>query len=165
MQMTTTDPFKTALEAALAAKRPVISDDMRVEAIQRLIRSAMDDTADRARLIEVMGKLGAENPQEAADTLIAEAKAAPAAIAASVRPSVTATARPAISDGNDSGWPTQYWRGPPEPKLPDRPPADEISPEEQQARARARLEAERYRSIRQSVYNVVDRSTSWMWRR
>jgi hypothetical protein len=160
-----TDLFRDALEAALAAKRQTFTDEQRAEAIQRLIRSAMEDTADRARLVEVMGKLGAGNAEQAAEGLIAEAKAAPAAIAASVRPSVSATThlRPAISDGNES--PSQFWRGPPDQPLPDRPPADEISPEEQQARARARLEAERYRSIRQSVYNVVDRSTSWMWRR
>jgi carbamoylphosphate synthase large subunit len=59
-----TDSFKTALEAALDAKKQVVTDKQRIAAVEMLAQSAMDDAADRARLIEVMGVLGMENPEQ-----------------------------------------------------------------------------------------------------
>jgi hypothetical protein len=167
--MSEDDPFKSALEAALAAKRPVITDEMRVAALRWLIVDAMGDPEARTRLVEV-ARLKHENADEVADEWIEANRESLRDIAASAKGPVPEV-HPATSDdetpqpAQTQDWPPQTWRGPRDRERSVPPLTDEPSAEERAARGRARLEAEKYRSLRQAVYDTVDRSTAWLRRR
>src|SRR5271166_1523287 len=118
----TDDPFKAALEAALAEKRPKITDEMRHQAIKMLAQSAERNQADKARLIELVFFLGAENPAETAESWIAAQDQEIRDIVSAIPESTLATARPQPAT-SDNEWPAQRWRGPPDKPLPDRGPA------------------------------------------
>ena len=76
-----TDDFKAAIEAALAAKAPIVTDAQRLESIEMLAQTAVYDAAAKVRLVEVAVLLAVESPETVADRWIAEAVAKPAAIA------------------------------------------------------------------------------------
>jgi hypothetical protein len=153
------DPFKSALDAALAAKKPTFTDEQYRSAVKMLARSAVDNAADRTRLIEALTALGMEDPQKAAEGLVADAEAQLAAIVASVRPSVSETthSRPAVSDGSKQSG-RHYGPRPFDPVLSDRPATTAtlngvpVDVEAAAQRQRATWEAERYRSQRQAQY-------------
>jgi hypothetical protein len=166
------DPILDAINEALAAKTPPklpITDEMRAQMLRQLISHAVNagDLQAKATLVRIAREIMlADDPEATVDGWLEEARQELLAICADAKGPVIQLVPGSNADTPQSSeWPSQHWRGPRAPELPDRPPADDLSPEEQQARARSRLEAERYRSLRQAVYDTVDRSTSWMWRR